>query len=189
MKTLGHVAATLSDSEYQHWTQVNVRAGTYRFDCSGMAYWILAHSAPRAVQWISQGLNQRPLARDFQRGIARIPLGQEQHGWLRIGSLEDARPGDVVAWEKPADLTSANTGHVAFLVLPPQKIAETAYLIRVADSTSLLHEDDTREGRTGFGMGTLLLLTDSTGAPRGYGWVALRARTFETRIAVGRPKG
>jgi hypothetical protein len=62
-----------------------------------------------------------------------------------------------------------------------------AFLVRVADSTSLLHQDDTREGRNGFGFGTILVLTDSSGAPTRYGWMGLRGWTFETRIAIGRP--
>jgi len=61
-------------------------------------------------------------------------------------------------------------------------------LVRVADSTSLLHDEDTRAGRSGFGLGTILLVADpETGAPIAYGWVALRWRSFETPIALARP--
>jgi hypothetical protein len=60
--------------------------------------------------------------------------------------------------------------------------------VRVVDTTSLLHDEDTRVDGTGFGMGTILLVVDAeTGAPRAYGWVGLRWRAFETAIAIGRP--
>jgi hypothetical protein len=64
---------------------------------------------------------------------------------------------------------------------------ENAYLVRIADSSRLLHDDDTRVGRSGFGFGTILLVADETGAATAYGWVGLKWRAFETAIALGRP--
>ncbi len=104
--------------------------------------------------------------------------------------MVDIEPGDVVAWLKPDVIRSPNTGHVAFAVHRPALAPgyRNACLVRVADSTSLLHADDTRVGRNGFGLGTILLVADpETGAPIAYGWVALRWRSFETPIAIGRP--
>jgi hypothetical protein len=59
--------------------------------------------------------------------------------------------------------------------------------VRIADSTRLLHDDDTRVGRNGFGFGTILLVADpDTGAPIAYGWMGLKWRAFETAISLGR---
>jgi len=190
MKTLGRMGETLTESTYTHGFQVDERRGIYSFDCSGMATWVLRRGAPQAARTATRGLAGRPLARDFERRIARVPTGQTRNGWRRVARVEDAAPGDVVAWLKPSVLDSPNTGHVAFVVLPPQRVAEydNAYLVRIADSSSLLHDRDTRVGRNGFGLGTILLVTDpETGSPRAYGWVGLRARVFETAIAIGRP--
>jgi hypothetical protein len=190
MRALGKVASSLEESEYSYSLFVNEKRGIYRFDCSGMAQWILRRSAPGAASAIASGLEGRPLARDFQRRIARAPTEKVRNGWRRIGRVREAEPGDVIAWLKPSEIESPNTGHVAFLVLPPVLAPgyDNAYLVRIADSTSLLHDDDTRVGRSGFGFGTILVVVDpDTDAPIAYGWVGLKWRAFETKIAIGRP--
>jgi hypothetical protein len=190
MKKLGAISAGLTESEYQHGLHVNEQRGIYRFDCSGMVQWVLRRTAPRAAWTVAQGLSQRPLARDFQRRIARAPVDRERGGWRRIARVDELRPGDVVAWIKPEVIDSPNTGHVAFVLLPPVLAPgyENAHLVRIADSTRLLHDDDTRNGRDGFGFGTILLVSDpETGVATAYGWAGLRWRAFETRIALGRP--
>lgn len=190
MRVLGRMAQTMTETEYTHGFRVDEKKGIYAFDCSGMTQWVLRKAAPRAAAASAWGLSRRPLARDYQRRIASVPPGKPRNGWERVARIEDARPGDVVAWIKPEIIRSPNTGHVAFIVHTPVKAPgyENAYLVRVADSTSLLHDDDTRVGRTGFGLGTILLVGDpETGAPIAYGWAGLRWRAFETKIAIGRP--
>jgi hypothetical protein len=190
MHTLGRMAETLTDSVYSHGMQVDERRGVYSFDCSGMASWVLRKASPRAARSLARGAAGRPLARDFLRRIASVSSDRPRDGWQRVLRVQDAAPGDVIAWLKPAVIQSANTGHVAFIVLPPEPVPryDNAFLVRVADSTSLLHDRDTRAGRSGFGFGTILLVTDpETGSPRAYGWVGLRYRAFETEIAIGRP--
>jgi hypothetical protein len=190
MRRLGRMAETLTESEYSYGLSVNEKRGVYRFDCSGMVQWVLRRSAPIAAITMAHGLPQRPLARDFQRRIARAPRDRERGGWRRIARVADLAPGDVVAWLKPVEVDSANTGHVAFVLLPPVLAPgyDNAYLVRIADSSRLLHDDDTRAGRSGFGFGTILLVADpDNGVPTAYGWVGLRWRAFETAIALGRP--
>jgi hypothetical protein len=190
MRRLGAMTLSLTESQYTYGFSVNEKRGIYRFDCSGMAQWVLRKAAPVAAITIGHGIEPRPLARDFQRRIARAPVDRERGGWRRVARVEDLLPGDVVAWIKPVEIESPNTGHVVFVLLPPVLAPgyENAYLVRIADSTRLLHDDDTRVGRTGFGFGTILLVSDpETGAPTAYGWVGLRWRAFETAIALGRP--
>ena len=190
MQTLGKMTETLTESVYSHGTRVDERRGSYAFDCSGMAIWVLGKANPRAARSVARGLGGRPLARDFQRRLSRAPIDAARDGWSRVARVQDAAPGDVLAWIKPAIIDSPNTGHVAFIVLSPQRLPgyENAFLVRIADSTSLLHDADTRVGRSGFGLGTILLVTNpQTGAPEAYGWVGTRYRVFETAIAIGRP--
>jgi hypothetical protein len=191
MQTLGRITSTMTRTEYSRaGTRVDERLGTYAFDCSGMVEWVLRKGTPAAATYLGGGLGHRPLAIDFYRRIASVSPGAEHHGWQRVARVEEAEPGDVIAWIKPPIVPSPNTGHVAFLVLKPARLPDRvdAFLVRVADSTSLLHDADTRQGRTGFGFGTILVLTDpATGVPTGYGWVGTRAWTFETPIAIGRP--
>lgn len=189
MRTLGAMAANLTTSRYVHGISVNKTTGSYFFDCSGLVQWVLLQAEPRAAAAARAGLSHRPLARDFYRRIASVPEGAERRGWRRVLRVRDIEPGDVIAWTRPRIVRSSNTGHVGFALRKPVLAPgyENAYLVRIADSTSLLHADDTRVGRTGFGFGTILLVTDQAGKPTAYGWVALQWRAFETRIAIGRP--
>lgn len=191
MRVLGRIATTLEESEYSYSLYVNEKRGIYRFDCSSMVQWVLRRSAPTAAAAVAWKLEGRPLARDFQRRIAKAPTDRSRNGWRRIARVRDAAPGDVIAWIKPAEIESPNTGHVLFVLLPPvlARGYENAYLVRIADSTRLLHDDDTRVGRDGFGFGTILVVADpETDAPVAYGWVGLKWRAFETDIAIGRPE-
>jgi len=190
MQRLGRVAATMTESEYSSGLSVNEQRGIYKFDCSGMVYWVLRKAAPKAASALAYKLAQRPLARDIYRRIAATPPERPRNGWQRLSRVGDLRPGDVVAWIRPKIIRSPNTGHVGFVVLPPLPVHgySNAHLIRFADSTSLLHDRDTRVNRNGFGLGTILLVSDpESGAPIAYGWVGLKWRAFETDIALGRP--
>jgi hypothetical protein len=190
MQHLGHISQTMTLSEYSHGLSVDERKGIYKFDCSGMVYWLLRRAEPRAAAALAYRLDHRPLARDIYRRIASIQPNQPRHGWQRVLRVDALEPGDVVVWIKPAIIRSPNTGHTGFVVLPPVRVPgyENAYLLRIADATSLLHDEDTRAGRNGFGMGTILLVSNpETGEPMAYGWAGLRYRAFETDIALGRP--
>jgi len=180
------VSTNLRESRYTHATRVDERKGRYEFDCSGMAAWLLRRTATKAhgaVMWRSK--KGRPLARDYYHQIASTRPGSPRFGWERVPRVADARAGDVIAWLKPNQLRSPNTGHVAFLVEPPIRVPEHehAFLLRVADASRYQHEN-----RTGFGVGNILVLADpSSGAPMAYGWVGMRSRwVFATRMAIGR---
>jgi len=193
MAVLQRIAATLQTSRYDHSTRVDVRAGRYDFDCSGMVAWVLARAAPQAHAATVRRAGGRPLARDYYRQIAATREGRGAQGWGRVARVADARPGDVVAWLMARGRRSSNTGHVLFVVEAPRPVAHLpgAFEVRVADASAYQHTDDTRAaaGRDGFGMGTMMLFADpATGAVRGYGWRAgfpLWGR--EAEIAIGRP--
>ena len=175
-------------ARYQHRTQVRVREGLFAWDCSGMMAWVLARSAPRALATIGR---PRPVARDFVRVSRRTPFVRARGGWQRIPRIVDARPGDVFSWERPADWGPGNTGHVGFVAEAPRPIpgVPNAYVVRVIDSTSVAHDNDTRVGTTdgGLGEGDLLFLTDALGAGTHYGWHGLRTRyVVSTHIEIAR---
>jgi hypothetical protein len=198
-------------SEYKSTTRVKEDAGEYAFDCSGFVQWVLKQSHPAASRWAGTGLSHRPLARDYHTRIAAIAPERPRAGWSRVARVADIAPGDVIAWIKPREIESKNTGHVVFAVLPPVPLSDVpnTYLVRVADSTRLWHADDTRNWRgetprrrlppgpdtsdespndQGLGFGTISMVADPlTGAPVEYGWVATQWRGFATKIAIGRP--
>lgn len=166
------IQANLRTTRYQHHLSVRERAGQYYWDCSLMAQWVLARSAPRSVEHMRS--LQRPLAEHFVRAIERAPTNGYRRGWQRLTHIEQVRAGDVFAWRRPDGFPSNNTGHVGFAMEAPRPVPgmPNAYALRVADATRSLHQDDTRPwpGEGGFGIGTLVFLTDGQGHGTHYGW-------------------
>lgn len=185
--TVERIAVQVRSTKYTPATIVDEAKGRYEFDCSGMAAWILRRSAPVALQAVGTG---RPLAVDFFRAIARSPTRGERYGWQRLPDVTLAMPGDVLAWQRPPWFRSHSTGHVAFVVEPPYpaKGVEHGWLLRIADASKFNHQDDTRSGGTGFGLGTLLIIVDATtGEGTAYGWYGSWSESvIPTRIVVGR---
>jgi hypothetical protein len=187
---LERIHVGLRETVYQHHTVVRASDGYYAWDCSGMANWILRRVAPRAYAAIGR---ERPVARSYWKAIDRAPSAHPRRGWQRIADIDDVRPGDVFAWRRPSHWPKGgNTGHVGFVLQAPQPVEEIegAYTVRVADATSLPHQDDSREreGDGGFGHGTLMFVTDETGAIWAYGWFGTNSRgVIPTDIVFGRP--
>lgn len=171
LETLGRVRAGVRTTRYQHNTVVRERDGLFAWDCSGMAAWVMARSAPRALATIAR---ERPVARDFHRAITRAPTNRARGGWQRLAHIAEARPGDVFAWLRPSDWPPRNTGHVGFLLAAPVPVPwlPGAYVVRIADATSVAHQDDTRanDADGGYGEGTLMFLTDGAGRATAYAW-------------------
>ncbi|MBL4683095.1 MAG: hypothetical protein JKY37_00785 [Nannocystaceae bacterium] len=182
------ITDSLTETKYQHRTVVRRDEGVYLWDCSGMVAWMLRRAAPAARKALDKG---RPVARDFYRHIRRTPTKRARNGWRRIDHIDDVRPGDVFAWQRPPNFKSKSTGHVGFAVESPQPVARWpgAYTLRILDATSLLHDDDTRPegGEGGWGEGTILFMTDGHGHGTAYGWFGERSRgVIETEIVFGR---
>lgn len=182
------IHATATASSYQHQTRVREADGVYDWDCSGMTAWILRRAAPTAWRALARG---RPVARDFAARIARSPTDRPRAGWQRIARIEDVRPGDVFAWRRPRGLPSKNTGHVGFVVDQPIAVPglRGGWLVRIADSTSSRHQDDTRAGDAdgGFGIGAITVLVDGDGRATHYGWAGTRSEVYVvTPVVFGR---
>lgn len=176
----------LKTTVYNANTKVDVDKGIFEFDCSGMVNWILKDRAPTAFAELKA---ERPRVIEYVKALKNIPPNQPSAGWRRIEKIADAEPGDVIAWPTPDWYPSSATGHMGILIAPPLKV-DGGYLLRIADSTSYPHGDDTREGGTGFGYGSVLITVDAkTGAGTGQGWTGRHSANtvLETPIYVGRP--
>ena len=188
LETLGRVRGGLRATRYQHNTVVRERDGLFAWDCSGMAAWVMHRAAPRALATVG---GERPVARDFHRAITRAPTARARGGWLRLANIADARPGDVFAWLRPSDWPPRNTGHVGFLLEAPAPVPwlPNAYVVRIADATSVAHQDDTRANDPdgGYGEGTLMFLTDGAGRATAYAWHGtFSGGAVQTNIVFGR---
>jgi hypothetical protein len=179
LDVLASVESSLRESMYQARTVVRADAGVYHWDCSGMAAWVLRRAAPVALRTLARS---RPVARDFAAAIERAPVDRARKGWQRIARLDDVRPGDLFAWRRPRGLPSKSTGHVGFVVARPLPVPAIpgAWAVRIADSTRGYHQDDTRSADPdgGFGIGTLVFLTDEHGNATHYGWSGTRSEWY-----------
>jgi len=187
------IQSSLKATKYQHVTRVRQRSGEYFFDCSGMAEWILKRGAPAALAAVSRPEGGRPLAVHYYRTIARIAPGNRRGPWMRLADAASARPGDVIAWERPKWFDSKSTGHIAFIVSQPRTVSSPVrgVLVRVADASKFRHADDSRPfGTTGFGTGEILLPVDDFFQPTGYGWVGELTQPewiVNASLVIGRP--
>jgi hypothetical protein len=181
----------LTVTKYEHRARIDVRKGVYVWDCSIMAAWILARTAPEARRSLAA---PKPLARDFYKTIAAAAGASRRAGWRRLVGPADVEPGDVFAWLKPAMFKQRqNTGHVGFVAGKPWRHPKqpSVWLVRIADATTERHGDDSRPsgGEGGFGTATIGFLVDARGAAVAYGWYgeAQDPRTYvPTEIVFGR---
>ncbi|MFO7564087.1 MAG: hypothetical protein R6X02_15685 [Enhygromyxa sp.] len=185
------IDATRTDTLYSHRTKVRRKSGVFHFDCSGMINWMLARVGPKALATIDR---ERPVAASYVRIIEKAPTSRARGGWQQVALIHDVEPGDVFAWRRPKDWPKGgNSGHVGVVLARPAAVAhlDNAFVVRIADSTRWRHQDDTRSGdETGFGMGTILFVTDDDGRPIGYGWYGSQSGGwYETDVAFGRVHG
>ena len=132
---------------------------------------------------------RRPLARDFVGFIEALPAGAWRGHWRRVERARDLRPGDLIAWLRPADSRSKDTGHVMLVI--GAAIGEGRDLeVPIIDSSALRHGEADRRAagaRTGIGTGTIVLRLDGRGRAVGFRWAPERRyHLHETEIVIGR---
>lgn len=185
---------------YQHKTQVDLKARTYRYDCVGFVAYAMKQAAPQARASAFKALEiapgripSPPKYVAFFQSLAKTP----QQGWQAVMRVQDLRPGDVVAWEYK---TATSSGHAVIVASVPKELGEGIWSVKVFDSTSSPHGEDSRPQdpraevleasgkRSGLGHGMMAFSADPvTGAITGYRW-SPRSKTKITPIAAARPK-
>lgn len=183
-------------TRYRHRTTVDEPTGRFEFDCSGFVVYALSRVRADALAAIPPGPRGRARAEDFVRYFEG--LAPSEASWSAVRRGVDVAPGDVLAWRKPKEIESTNTGHVVIVLervglgAASSAVATIGgvheYLLRVVDSTESPHADDTRlDDETGLGAGIIGLVTDAADAPIAYRWRGgLSPRAFVTTIAIGR---
>jgi hypothetical protein len=183
--------ATMTDTGYQHKTDVDAGEGGYYFDCSGFVDYALAHSLPADRAALPVTTSTRPLAADFEHLFSAAGAGTGGSPWRAVPTVAELRPGDVIAWLKPADVKSHNTGHVLVAIENPvhNQARPDEWLVTVADSTTSPHARDSRgDDADGLGTGTIGLSVDGAGHPVGYYWRGGVSTVLKhTEISLGQP--
>jgi hypothetical protein len=180
---------SIQSTKYQHKTEIDETAGSYRCDCSGFVGYVLNRTVAKEDQLgpLANKKN-RPLAMDYEKFFEAAPTKAKGEGrWQQVVRLADARPGDVIAWrkEKPKP---GNTGHVVIVAERP--VVEEGGLVRVVmiDSTTKPQVDDTRAaGTSGVGRGTMWFTVDEQGRPQAHIRGSRNATPTVESISIGRP--
>jgi hypothetical protein len=177
-------------SYYAHMTYMNEDTGTRRTDCSGYVDYAVKRVLPDAYEKVPHPRTQRPMADDWYHYLKeryQSPSTQESVRWREIIHVRDLLPGDLVVWLKPQGVDGDNTGHIMIVVGKPTAGRVGEYLVKVADSTTSPHANDSRGTRTGIGTGTIGLRVDGWDRPTAYYWRGgLSFYSYETPIAMGR---
>jgi hypothetical protein len=181
------VLATMTASTYSHKT--HIEGTTYDVDCSGFVDYLLARVDPAALDELRAATVKRPLAKHF------VQFFEAPHAaarWQKVARVSELAPGDVLAWKKPAELTSSNTGHVMVVAAAPEARSGSVWTVPIFDSTAAPHgKSDARKSAhaTGVGRGAVLVEADGSGAPVAYFWSdGKKSRRHATEIALGRLK-
>jgi hypothetical protein len=192
LREVQRIVAAKKESTYAHKTHVVEAGGVFDLDCSGLIDYALKRVNLRAYRDfpLSKPSAKRPLAQDIY-GYLAAPGASSQ--WHRVLKTADLQPGDVIAWLRPPDNETANTGHV--MVVAEVPTANPAFpgemLVRIIDSTESPHASDTRPtGTAGVGSGVIGIIDDASGSPVSYRWRGGVSRKEEaTPIAFGRLVG
>jgi hypothetical protein len=179
------VLETMTASSYSHHTHAS--GAVYEVDCSGFIDLLLARVEPPALAELRAATVRRPLAKHF---VQFFSAGSQSQRFQRLTQIQQLLPGDIIAWNKPADVTSTNTGHVMLVSAPAEQRAEQLWAIAIIDSTAAPHGPSDARKRahiTGVGRGFIVLESDATGAPVAYHWTRARSSPrHTTKIALGR---
>lgn len=181
----------LKDTNYQSRTEVDPSKGIFRGNCSGLITYILRNHFPEAyltVRGKDAPWKIRPLAVTFYETF--MAAGRKEGakpGWERVPKLMDVKPGDIIAWRKPILKQGLNTGHVCMIAGLPTLEPDGRIKVRVADSTSGRHANDSRpKGVNGVGTGDMWFEVNEKGEPIAMWLNENSKRNPKYKIAMGR---
>jgi hypothetical protein len=156
-------------TSYQHDIHIDEATGIYDVDCSGFVSYVLGLVAPYHLDLIPlSGRETRPLAHDYFDFLSSLP-NETTDGWQQVPALQDAQPGDLIAWALP-QVGHGDTGHVFVVAEQPVVVAPDIMAVMAYDASDILHYDDSRgpgsdQFRTGVGSGTFHLQVNTAGTP------------------------
>jgi|GEM_PF-6103484 len=171
--------------------------GIYKIDCSAYINDLLNQADPQAYSSLTKWTQTyRPTSHDYYNFITRLPNDEPTQHWRKVNNVGQLQPGGILVFlseylHKHHLYTGG--GHVMLVMSNPVPHANSSdtYQVKVADSASSGHSDDTRlPHKSGIGIGTLLLKVDPfTGKPKAYAWSLGGRWRSHTLFAMAQPLG
>ncbi len=184
---------------YQHKTEVDRDAGSYKYDCVRFVSYAMKQAAPEALEAVmrERGIakGRTPSPPSYQKFFGGL-IAKPVKGWAAVPRVADLRAGDVVSWDYKTERAS---GHAVIIAEAPKQSKDGSWAVKVYDATSTPHAEDSRPDdaraqifettghRSGLGHGVMAFTADpSTGAFTGYRWTP-KGKIILCPIAAGRP--
>jgi hypothetical protein len=165
------ILANTRETTYRHKTFVDLSAGRYEFDCTGLSAFILPRvdtAAFHAVELADRP--DHPRARAYYDIFAAAPTNaaSSSNGWVRVARVADLLPGDFVAWRKTELTEGKSSGHIVIVDSVPEAEDDGSWRVAIIDATTKPHAQDTRPAGTGgVGRGILWITVGDDGGPLG----------------------
>jgi hypothetical protein len=182
------ILTSIQSTKYEHETDIDEKEGRYYCDCSEFVGYVLNRTVAKGqYKGPFHDGYWRPVAAEYERQFEAAPAKPNRSTfWQQVTRLEDARPGDVIAW-RLAQPQPDDTGHVVIVAARPVVEKDGLVKVVVIDSTTQPQVDDTRAaGTSGIGRGTMWFTVDKDGRPNGYIRDSRTATPKNDAVAIGR---
>lgn len=182
------VNKTVDNMRYSHYqmggTKFDPNHGVYVVDCSSYVDRLLNQVNPQAYgNLVNRTGTTRPTTEDYYNFFTNLAY-QSNHYWRKVDNANSLQPGDILVFR--SGWNGGGSGHVMVVMNKPVR-HDDVLMVRVSDSASSGHSQDTRPAHTsGIGIGTMLLKVNNTNQPAAYAW-RVGAPWENVHFAMGRP--
>lgn len=184
----GMVNKTIATMHYSHYqmggSKFDPSHGVYVVDCSSYVDRLLNQVNPDAYfNLVHRTGTDRPTTEDYYNFFNNLAY-QSSHYWRKVDNANNLQAGDILVFR--SGWNGGGSGHVMVVMNKPVR-HDDVLMVRVADSASSGHSQDTRPAHTsGIGIGTMLIKVNHTNQPAAYAW-RVGAPWENVRFAMGRP--
>ncbi|MCC2666662.1 MAG: hypothetical protein K0R24_1789 [Gammaproteobacteria bacterium] len=171
-------------------THFDTSNGIYILDCSDYVDHLLQAASPSAYSSLVNSTgSDKPTSEHYYHFFTGLTY-KPRHYWNKINSVKELQPGDILVFRNQKNSRTGVEGHVMVVMKKPVR-TENSFIVRVTDSASTGHSQDTRSPHTsGIGIGTMQLkINPETGHPSAYAWKLGASWERHVNFAMARPLG
>lgn len=190
---LSFVHKTVTNLHYSSYklggSRFDTTRGVYVVDCSNFVDHILQKIYPNAYSSLVNSTGTDTPATTHYYHFFNNDLNDDSvQYWNKIADIEELRPGDILVFRYKNSRGAQTGGHVMVVMDKPIRV-DDVFFVRIADSASSGHSEDTRRPhKSGIGIGTLLLKANpKTGKPSAYAWGVGGYWNKNVNFAMARP--